>query len=105
MEAVDGYKLLSQRVWDIVMVDARSGNATDEIASPDSPNDLVEFLSHQPPPVGVHAYLKSRVFKNGRRPLDRVDLGDESAVDDPRSVEDAVALAAGTTPGQSSCSS
>lgn len=91
MHAVHGDELLGQRVRDALVVDARAWDSGDGFTRPgDTSNHFGEFLTDDSPPICVHADLKGRVSQNCRRPLDRVDLGHQSAVHDACLVEDLV---------------
>lgn len=91
MHAVHRDELLGQRVRDALVVDARAWNSRNGFTGlRDAPNRFGELLTDDSPPICVHTDLKGRMSQDCRRPLDRVDLGHQSAVHDACLVEDLV---------------
>ena len=50
------------------------------------------LLAEQAPKIAAHGKASFRRIQQGRRPFDRVDLGDESGVDEPRLLEQPLAI-------------
>ena len=73
------------------MVDAGTGNATDDFASRgDAAEELSEGFADETPPICVHGNFKGRVGEDSGGPFDGVDLSHEGAVDEAGFVEDLV---------------
>ena len=92
MHAVDGHEFLGQRVADPVVVRARAGDAAQHLARPDPPDALAERLFQHSPPRGPDRPLGRRMRDHRGRPLDGVDLRHERGVDQPRLLEQGLAL-------------
>ena len=73
------------------MVNTRTRNTADGFASlRDAPDCLSESFTNDTPPVRGHANLQSRVSQDRWSPLDCVNFGHESTVDDACFVEDLI---------------
>ena len=87
---VDRDELLGQRVRDPVVVRDRAGDAADHLAGREAAEEVVQLLAREAPPVRAQGDLRRRVADHRRRPLDRVDLGDQGGVDQARPLEEVV---------------
>jgi len=91
MHAVNRNKLLGKGVWNGLMVNARTGNPADGFASLRNASDcLGKSLTNDAPPVCAHGDLKSRMSQDRWSPLNRMDLGHQSTIDNARLVEDLI---------------
>lgn len=91
MHPVDRYEFFGEAVRDTIVIDARAGNSRDDLVILGySPQKLGELLSNNTPPVCIHAELEDWVRKNGRRPLNSVNLGHQRAVDKASLIKDLV---------------
>ena len=91
MHAVDGDELLGERVRNALVVNTTSRNSADGFAGlRDASDRLGKSLTNDTPPVCAHANLKSRVSQDRWSPLDCMDLGHESTVDNACFVEDLI---------------
>jgi hypothetical protein len=73
------------------MVNTGARNPTNGFASlRDTSDCLSESFTNNSPPVRTHGDLKSRMSQDRWGPLDRMDLGHESTVDNACLVEDLI---------------
>src|SRR2546427_11883222 len=56
------------------MIGLRPGNAADQLAFADAPEDLLDSLRSESPPVALSPDLQSRVAEDAWRPVERMDL-------------------------------
>src|SRR5438105_5281153 len=100
MHAVDGNKLLSKRVGNSEMILLRTGNAADDLTVTDAPEQLIDLLACQSPPVGVHTNVQRGVIENGGRPVDGVDLCHKGRIDEPGTAEQVIVCTGGVLAAQ-----
>ena len=92
MHAIDGHELLGERIPDAVMIGRRANDPAHHFAAADAAVTARELLAEDAPPVPAHAEPQRRRVQQGRGPLDRVNLGEQGGQDQPRLLEQPVAV-------------
>jgi hypothetical protein len=93
MHAVNGDELLGEGVGNALVVNTRTRYAANGFTSLRNASDCFgQSLTNDTPPVCTHANLEGRMSQDRWSPLDCVDLGHESTVDNACFVEDLITV-------------
>ena len=95
VHSIHGHELLSKRIRNASVVDARARYAANGLTClRDSADHLGQGLANNAPPVCSHADLESWMPQDGGGPFHGVDLGHQGRVDEASLVEDLIAVLA-----------
>src|SRR5882757_10700041 len=92
MHPVNCDKLFRERVRNPEVVRCGPWNSTHQLASTQPPEQILDRLARESPPVSAHPNLQRRMAKNRRRPLDGMDLRYQCSIHQPSMLENFVVV-------------